>query len=158
MKLTCDICGAALQINSGGQGAVCTNCGVTYSTDRLKEKLGAKNTAKPVDQDVIYDVTEYELLQEEKVYTANGNNSAARNCSDITKNPNSNNNTSRAVNKWVALLLCLFLGYFGAHKFYEGKTGLGVIYLLTAGIFGWGWMIDFLILLFKPNPYYVNTK
>lgn len=58
-----------------------------------------------------------------------------------------------ARNKWIALLLCLFLGLFGAHKFYEKKTGMGVLYLFTAGLFGIGAVIDFFALLFKPNPY-----
>lgn len=71
-----------------------------------------------------------------------------------------NVNTVNAVNgrerdKWVAFLLCLFLGYFGAHKFYEGKVGMGILYLLTAGLVGFGWLIDCIILLTKPNPYYV---
>lgn len=26
-----------------------------------------------------------------------------------------------AKNKWVAFFLCLFLGYLGVHKFYEGR-------------------------------------
>mgnify|MGYP002625434279 FL=1 len=58
-------------------------------------------------------------------------------------------------NKWVSLCLCLFLGYFGAHKFYEGKAGMGLIYLCTFGLLGFGVFIDFIMLLFKPNPYYV---
>ena len=58
-------------------------------------------------------------------------------------------------NKWVTLLLCLFLGYFGAHKFYEGKVGMGLLYLFTGGLFFVGVAIDFIALLFKPNPYYV---
>ena len=49
----------------------------------------------------------------------------------------------------------MFLGFFGAHKFYEGKIGMGVLYLLTFGLFGFGWIIDTIALLFKPNPYYV---
>lgn len=61
----------------------------------------------------------------------------------------------RAKNKWVALLLCIFLGYFGAHKFYEGKAGMGILYLLTLGLFGIGWIIDIFVIAFKPNPYYV---
>lgn len=61
----------------------------------------------------------------------------------------------REKNKWVAFLLCLFLGYFGAHKFYEGKVGMGILYLLTAGLIGIGWLIDCIILLTKPNPYYI---
>lgn len=60
-----------------------------------------------------------------------------------------------ARNKWTAFFLCLFLGYIGAHKFYEGKTGMGILYLFTFGLFGIGWMVDCIILLFKPNPYYV---
>lgn len=61
----------------------------------------------------------------------------------------------RAVNKWVSLILCLFFGLFGFHKFYEGKVGMGVLYLLTAGFFCIGWFIDIVTILFKPNPYYV---
>ena len=61
----------------------------------------------------------------------------------------------RARNKWVAFFLCLFLGYLGAHKFYEGRVGLGILYLVTLGLFGIGWIIDTISLLFKPNPYYV---
>ena len=52
-------------------------------------------------------------------------------------------------------MLCLFLGIFGGHKFYEGKIGAGILYLLTAGLFGVGVLVDLIILLFKPNPYYV---
>ena len=61
----------------------------------------------------------------------------------------------RAKNKWVAFFLCLFFGYLGAHKFYEGRVGLGLLYLVTLGLFGIGWLIDTIKLLFKPNPYYV---
>ena len=80
-------------------------------------------------------------------------------------NNNANTNTNanvnpamfgvRVKNKWVAFLLCFFLGYIGAHKFYEGKAGMGILYLLTFGLFGIGWLIDCIILLCKPNPYYV---
>jgi len=42
MKLTCDVCGGELQMASGGQSALCVNCGITYSIDRLREKLGVK--------------------------------------------------------------------------------------------------------------------
>lgn len=61
-------------------------------------------------------------------------------------------------NKWTALLLCFFLGCFGAHRFYEGKIGTGVLWLLTGGLAGIGAIVDFFILLFKPNPYTVNKK
>ena len=83
----------------------------------------------------------------------------------VINNTNTNTNTNtninaagspaRARSKWVALLLCIFLGAIGAHKFYEGKAVVGVIYLFTLGLFGIGVFIDFLCLLFKPNPYYI---
>lgn len=57
-------------------------------------------------------------------------------------------------NKWVSLLLCFFLGVFGAHKFYEGKILLGIVYLFTLGLFGIGVIVDFIVLLFKSNPYF----
>ncbi len=55
--------------------------------------------------------------------------------------------------KTVALLLCLFLGVIGAHKFYEGKMGMGILYLLTGGLFGIGWFIDLIVLITKPAKY-----
>lgn len=60
-----------------------------------------------------------------------------------------------AKNKWISFLLCLFLGILGIHKFYEGKVLFGILYILTGGIFGIGVIVDLIILLFKPNPYYV---
>lgn len=57
--------------------------------------------------------------------------------------------------KWVALLLCFFFGAIGAHKFYEEKTGMGILYLFTLGLFGIGVIIDFITLLFKPSEYMV---
>lgn len=59
-----------------------------------------------------------------------------------------------AKSKWVSFFLCLFFGIFGAHKFYEGRVLLGVVYLFTAGLCGIGVIVDLFILLFKPNPYY----
>lgn len=56
-------------------------------------------------------------------------------------------------NKWVALLLCIFLGGLGVHRFYEGKVFTGLLYLFTLGIFGCGWLFDIIRIALKPNPY-----
>ncbi|KAL0486187.1 TM2 domain-containing protein [Acrasis kona] len=42
----------------------------------------------------------------------------------------------------VAYVLWLFLGYLGIHRFYLNRIVSGVIYLLTGGIFGIGWLVD----------------
>lgn len=42
----------------------------------------------------------------------------------------------------VAGLLCVFLGYFGAHYFYARRWGMGLLYLCTVGLFGIGWLVD----------------
>jgi len=44
--------------------------------------------------------------------------------------------------KGVAYLLWFFLGIFSAHRFYLGKFGSGILYLLTGQLLGIGWLID----------------
>ena len=61
----------------------------------------------------------------------------------------------RPKNKWGAFFLCLFLGVYGGHKFYEGRIGMGILYLFTGGLFCIGWLVDCVRLLTKPNPYYI---
>lgn len=73
----------------------------------------------------------------------------------IIINNNNNVTAGRPKSKLVALLLCLFLGEFGAHRFYEGKIATGILWALTGGLFAVGWLVDFIILLCKPSTYYV---
>lgn len=49
-------------------------------------------------------------------------------------------------NKTVALILCIFLGYFGVHHFYVNNTKKGLLYLCTIGLCGFGWIIDIILL------------
>lgn len=42
----------------------------------------------------------------------------------------------------VAWLLLTFLGVFGVHRFYLGKWGTGIVFLLTGGLLGLGLLYD----------------
>lgn len=64
-------------------------------------------------------------------------------------------NKRKSKNKLISFLLCLFLGYFGVHKFYEGKFGMGLLYFFTLGVFCIGWIKDIFTILAKPDTYYV---
>ncbi|MFZ2537747.1 MAG: TM2 domain-containing protein [Oscillospiraceae bacterium] len=87
-----------------------------------------------------------------------GNGGASPNI--VINNANTNTNVSgaygRPINKWIALVLCFFIGFLGAHKFYEGKAGMAILYIFTFGLFGIGVLVDFITILLKPNPYYVR--
>ena len=64
-------------------------------------------------------------------------------------NTNVNSNTAGYIHKkkWTAFWLCLLLGYLGAHRFYVGKAGSGIVWLLTGGLFGIGWAVDLIMIL-----------
>ena len=49
--------------------------------------------------------------------------------------------------KTTDLLLCIFLGTLGVHRFYEGKIGTGILWLCTLGLFGIGWIVDIVMIV-----------
>ena len=57
--------------------------------------------------------------------------------------------------KTVALLLCVFFGLIGAHYYYVGRIGRGILATLTANFLCFGWIIDIFTIL--SNKFYDNT-
>jgi hypothetical protein len=47
----------------------------------------------------------------------------------------------------TALLLCIFLGWAGCHRYYVGKRGSGRLYLLTSGLLLVGVLVDLICIL-----------
>lgn len=49
--------------------------------------------------------------------------------------------------KMITLILSIFLGYLGIHRFYVGKIGSGIVWMFTVGLFGIGWIYDIIKIL-----------
>ena len=122
-----------------------------------KEMKFCKHCGQQIEKDVIvctYCGKQVEVLEQAQPQVViNNSNMNTNTNTNINNNMNVSANKN-AKNKWVSFLLCLCLGYIGAHKFYEGKVGMGILYLCTGGLFFVGVIIDLIAILSKPNPYY----
>ena len=58
----------------------------------------------------------------------------------------------------IALFLAIFLGYLGVHRFYVGKIATGILWFLTVGLFGIGYVVDLIVIAnFKFKDSYGKT-
>ena len=64
------------------------------------------------------------------------------------RNKQSSNPQGYSEKDWTtALLLCIFLGWQGMHRFYTGKRVSAVLWLFTLGFFGIGWLLDTIMIV-----------
>ena len=56
------------------------------------------------------------------------------------------------------LILTILLGWLGVHKFIEKEYGIGVIYLLTFGLFGIGWIFDIYTCFYYNSEKFLEIK
>ena len=129
------------------------------ATESVKTKF-CKHCGAKIPEDAVICTACGRQVEEIKSQSAQPNIVINNDNSSVNTNTNVNKNTvaavgGRARNKWVAFCLCLFLGGIGAHKFYEAKAGMGILYIFTCGLFGIGIIIDLITILCKPNTYYV---
>ena len=65
-----------------------------------------------------------------------------------TPQPSAMTTTSTTERRLLPLLLLwFFLGMFGAHRFYAGKIGTGILQLLTFGGLGIWWLVDMIFIV-----------
>ena len=145
--IICPECGKEIS----DQASACPNCGAPVA------KKFCQHCGEQIDKDCIIcpkcGKQVQDLKQPDNIIINNSASSSASSSAQATAS--ARYRAAVPKNKWVALMLCIFLGWMGAHKFYEGKAGMGILYLLTCGLFGIGWFVDIISLIFKPNPYYV---
>ncbi|MCD8300063.1 MAG: NINE protein [Clostridiales bacterium] len=118
----CTKCGASEFIEQNGM-YICQYCGAQYPIE-------TNETVNPVP--------------------AANTTSQANNGQDVNVHVHMDysNVVLKSEKKWgVTLALCIFLGYLGIHRFYAGKIGTGILWLITAGIFGIGWIVDIIVIL-----------
>ena len=60
--------------------------------------------------------------------------------------------------KSTAYLLLIFFGGLGIHKFYLGKTGMGILYIFTGALFGIGWLVDLFTLGGQVDKYNAGVQ
>lgn len=142
---TCPVCGTATVTGPAQHMKKCLRCGRTYDTP-FCPYCGYQNTTE--DREEIEHV-DGEVIDERYAYRDKRTGNTYYTQTQVTYY----DNTSRAVgnvrpkNKMTAMLLCVFGGVIGLHRFYTGKIGTGLLYLFTGGFGGLGILIDFLSML-----------
>lgn len=131
-QLKCPNCGADL-IPNGSNYVQCGFCNSTYSFDSNNQALIKVNNTN---------------IGTSNIGASNvviNNYYAAPNTVQNNQMPINFSGFSGGVSpksRTVASALCIIFGYVGGHQFYAGRTGLGVLYLFTAGLCGIGWIVD----------------
>lgn len=108
----------------------CQECSAVMDGGAYCEKCGAK-------------LPHYDPIQEEKPIRQK--ECPTPNEVIYVKSADRPNDVSRK-SRTVALLLCVFFGYFGLHRLYLGKIGTGLLYMFTFGLSGIGWLIDIVLI------------
>lgn len=112
----------------------CPNCGGENDSSRTKCMYCDKELPKKestIVQNITYNVT-----------NNNANHTNVTSFHSASQPSIILGTTESSKSKMIALILCIFFGYFGVHYFYVGKVGKGVVYVFTVGLFGIGWIVD----------------
>jgi len=150
-NVECPYCG---NIDSNGT-ASCTKCGAQYTTDAQKvcincrNKIIGSNTFCGVcGTSIIPQQTQQPIQQAQPMYVQQPVQQQTPQVINVhVAAPTVVAPTTSNKSRGVALALCILLGFFGAHLFYVGKAGRGILYIFTAGLFFIGIVVNFFSIL-----------
>lgn len=148
--MNCPECGKEIS----NSAVSCPNCGYVIGKMKFCKFCGEKIPEDNVICTKCGKQVENNSFDDNRVIINNNNNASSSASASATAFATPVY-TGKAVSKWTAFILCILLGCLGAHKFYEGKTVMGIIYLCTCGLCGIGVIVDAISILCKPDPYYV---
>lgn len=137
-KFKCKSCGATKYKKEDETTYKCLYCGNIEEVFLDKEKPEKSEIRKEFEE--LKDAFE-EIIDSKKTEA-------------IEKAQNERNNLEAQYKKkyktsLINFIICLLGGWFGLHKFLDGKLLVGVIYLLTGGIFGIMYAFDCIVKLFR---------
>ena len=104
--------------------------------DAFEDKVTTEDTG-------IYGVKINYITSEEKIEIENRKKEAKQKQIKLEKE----NKEKQMKNTMVELMICIFLGVIGGHKFYKGNIKMGILYLFTGGLLGIGWIVDIIKLI-----------
>ncbi len=139
--IKCPECGKEIS----DQAESCPNCGTPM---KKGEKKFCKHCGESIDKDCVVcpkcGKQVEEISNQDKNIVINNNNTAV---ASAVAQAGGYGNMISPKSRLVAALLCFFVGFLGIHRFYVGKIGTGIIWLLTLGLFGFGVLVDFIMIL-----------
>ena len=133
--MNCNVCGAPVE------NGVCTYCGAVVSTPQ------AAAAPQYQDMDQTGQLNQQPGYQEQN-YQQQGSQrqgypqqfSQQQNYTQMNQIQNAALKSPKS--KTTSLILAIFLGWIGVHRYYVGKVGTGLLYTFTFGIFSIGWIVD----------------
>ena len=150
-NIECPYCRAI----DSGNNVSCTKCGAQYPADAQKVCINCRNRiigsntfCGVCGTSIIPQPIQQPMHQPQMMYVQQPIQQQTPQVVNVHVAPQTVavptiSNKSRA----VALILCILLGFWGAHLFYVGKVGRGILYLLTGGLFFVGIIVNFFTIL-----------